>query len=80
MLHLGSSLSLRACARLGSCLSVMDLLALGSAMALRSFSRLGSGVAVCDFVHLGSALSMRSLPSPRNSLHFDSINLKAGSI
>ena len=60
MLHLGSSLSLRSCGRLGSALSVLDLLHLGSALSLRSFSRLGSSISVLDFVHLGSALSLRS--------------------
>ena len=36
-LHLGSTLSLRSYARLGSALSVLDCVYLGSALSLRSF-------------------------------------------
>ena len=57
---LGSSLSLRSYARVGSALSVLDLVTLGSTLSLRSFGRAGSGLSVLDFLHIGSCLSMRS--------------------
>lgn len=41
-MHLGSSLSLRAFARVGSSLSTSDFVSVGSAMSIRSFVRLGS--------------------------------------
>ena len=66
--HLGSSLSLRAHARLGSTLAVLDLLTLGSSLSLRSFARLGSAVTLMDFLVLGSSLSFRAFGRCGSSL------------
>jgi hypothetical protein len=73
-LHLGSSLSLRSFARVGSAVSLRGAGWLGSSLSLRSFARVGSAVSVrglsrfgsvfsmsvLDFLHLGSSLSLRS--------------------
>ena len=44
--HLGSALSLRSFARLGSALSVLDFMHLGSCLSLRSYARCGSSLSV----------------------------------
>ena len=44
MVQIGSSLSLRSFSRLGSSLSVLDVLHFGSALSLRSYARMGSAV------------------------------------
>eukprot|EP00746_Dinoflagellata_sp_MGD_P158548 gnl/MRDRNA2_/MRDRNA2_86498_c1_seq12.p1 gnl/MRDRNA2_/MRDRNA2_86498_c1~~gnl/MRDRNA2_/MRDRNA2_86498_c1_seq12.p1 ORF type:complete len:485 (+),score=55.02 gnl/MRDRNA2_/MRDRNA2_86498_c1_seq12:64-1455(+) len=46
--------------RVGSCMSVLDVISLGAALSLRSFARLGSSLALLDFVHVGASLSLRS--------------------
>jgi len=56
-LHLGSSLSLRSFARVGSSLSVRGGVL---TLSVRGLSRFGSSMSVLDFLHLGSSLSLRS--------------------
>ena len=63
-LALGSSLSLRAFARLGNGVAILDVLQLGSTLALRSFARTGSSLSVLDMLHLGSAISLRAFLLP----------------
>jgi len=60
MARLGACLSLLGISRLGSSMSVLDSVSLGAALSLRAFSRIGSAMSVLDFAHLGSTLSVRS--------------------
>lgn len=55
---LGSSLSLRRCARSGSALSVLDFFQLGSSLAVRSVGRLGAAISICGLARMGSSISV----------------------
>ena len=57
-LMLGSALSLRSYARLGSALSAMDFTQFGSSLSLRSLCRLGSTMSLFSATRFGSTLSM----------------------
>eukprot|EP00933_Yihiella_yeosuensis_P068794 TRINITY_DN7478_c0_g2_i2.p1 TRINITY_DN7478_c0_g2~~TRINITY_DN7478_c0_g2_i2.p1 ORF type:complete len:382 (-),score=52.08 TRINITY_DN7478_c0_g2_i2:819-1799(-) len=52
-LHLGSSLSLRSLARLGSSLSVLKFSHIGSSLSLRGYARLGSTLSVMGKIAYG---------------------------
>lgn len=71
-MEMGSSMSLRSFARLGSAISVLNFSSIGSSFSIRSFARAGSTVSVfgkvrlhgahsvLDLVKVGSAISIRS--------------------
>lgn len=56
--NLGSSLSLRSFARLGSSVSVLDELNMGSSLSLRSVARLGSRLSLFNCARFGKSLSV----------------------
>jgi hypothetical protein len=56
---LGSSVSMRSFARLGSAISCLNYAAVGSSMSVRALARLGSSISCFGAANIGAALSVR---------------------